>query len=66
MAEPKLTDEILMAYADGELDASTARAVEAAIETDPEVAERVALFGDTARVLKQAAQARPEPPCPTR
>lgn len=64
MAEPKLSDEILMAYADGELDAKTTRAVEAAIEADPEVAERVALFGDTARVLKQAAQARPEPPLP--
>jgi anti-sigma factor RsiW len=34
-------DEVLMAYADGELDASTRAAVEAAMASDPEVARRV-------------------------
>lgn len=36
------SDEILMAYADGELDAATRAAVEAAMATDPQVAQRVA------------------------
>lgn len=40
-------DEILMAYADGELDAATAELVEQAMETDDAVAERVALFLET-------------------
>jgi hypothetical protein len=35
-------DEILMAYADGELDADTRRQIEAAMANDPTIAERVA------------------------
>lgn len=35
------TDEVLMAYADGELDASTRAAIEAAMATDPEMARRI-------------------------
>lgn len=38
----KLPDEILMAYADGELDAAGRAQVEAVLATDPEVAQRVA------------------------
>jgi len=34
-------DEVLMAYADGELDASTRAAVEAAMASDPEMARRI-------------------------
>ena len=35
-------DEVLMAYADGELDAGTRAAVDAAMATDPEIARRIA------------------------
>ena len=35
------TDEVLMAYADGELDAQTRAAVEAAMASDPEIARRI-------------------------
>jgi Putative zinc-finger len=38
----KVPDEMLMAYADGELDAAGRARVEAALATDPEVARRVA------------------------
>ena len=38
----KLNDELLMAYADGELDAKTQAQVEAAIAADPQAARRVA------------------------
>jgi hypothetical protein len=36
------TDEVLMAYADDELDANTRAAVEAAMASDPEIARRIA------------------------
>lgn len=38
----QFSDETLMAYADGEADADTRRQIEAAIELDPTLAERVA------------------------
>lgn len=38
----KFADDVLMAYADGELDEETARAVEAAMQTDADVARRIA------------------------
>jgi hypothetical protein len=38
----QFSDEILMAYADGEVDADTRRRIEAAMVSDPEIAERVA------------------------
>lgn len=44
MTRPPLSDETLMAYADGELDADGIATVEAAIQADPEIADRVALF----------------------
>lgn len=37
----KFSQEILMAYADGELDAATRRAVEAALQTDGEIAREI-------------------------
>ncbi|PTQ74602.1 anti-sigma factor family protein [Celeribacter persicus] len=64
MTKPKLSDEILMAYADGELDSETSRAVEVAMQADSSVADRVALFGETKHILKQAALARSEAPLP--
>ena len=36
------TDEVLMAYADGELDAATRASVDAAMASDPEIARRIA------------------------
>ncbi|MBJ3774774.1 zf-HC2 domain-containing protein [Acuticoccus mangrovi] len=54
-----LTDEMLMAYADGEASPEEAAAVEAALESDPAIAERVLMFQDT-RALAQTAFA-PEP-----
>ncbi|WP_375568993.1 anti-sigma factor [Ahrensia marina] len=44
MTRPPFSDETLMAYADDELDAETMAAVEAAIQSDPVIADRVALF----------------------
>lgn len=44
MTRPPLSDETLMAYADGELDADGVATVEAAMQADPEIATRVALF----------------------
>lgn len=38
----KFSDETLMAYADGELDAETRRAVEQAMATDPRIAQQIA------------------------
>ena len=40
-AKPEITPEMLMAYADGELDALTAKRVEKAISADPALAEQV-------------------------
>lgn len=57
--QQQLSDEILMAYADGELDAETARSVEAAAATDPEIAQRIALFSRTGDLLGAAGRARP-------
>jgi anti-sigma factor RsiW len=37
-----ISDETLMAYADGEADAATRASVESAMQTDPEIAQRVA------------------------
>lgn len=44
-------DETLMAYADGEVDEATAVAVEAAMEADAGLAERVELFFDSRKIL---------------
>jgi hypothetical protein len=55
------TDEMLMAYADGEASPAEAEAVEEAVAADPAVAERLALFAET-RAL--AAEAMPLEPVP--
>jgi hypothetical protein len=47
-----ISDETLMAYADGELDAATRASVEAAMRADPEMAKRVARH----RALREAMQ----------
>ena len=47
-----ISDEILMAYADGEADAATRAQVEAAMQEDPEIGRRVARH----RALRDAMQ----------
>lgn len=47
-------DETLMAFADGELDDATMAKVAAAIDRDPALAERVALFAGTRRISRDA------------
>lgn len=54
MTRPFPDDTLLMAYADGELDAEAAEAVEAAIAADPAVRARVAMFAGSADYLREA------------
>ncbi len=54
MKRGDFSDEILMAYADGELDADTRLALDAAMADDEELAGRVAMFADTRRIAKEA------------
>jgi hypothetical protein len=60
----KVTDEMLMALADGELDAATARDLAARVEGDPELSRRYAVFARSAEAARAAyADAlREEPP----
>lgn len=51
---PALTDESLMAFADGELAPAEEAVIRAAVEADPDLADRVALFRDTRRLAKGA------------
>jgi hypothetical protein len=51
-----ISDEILMAYADGELDAAAREAVESAMREDPQIAARIAQHRDL-RLQVQAAYA---------
>lgn len=65
MATPDdFSDEILMAYADGELDEARHAAVEAAIARDEALAERIAMFAETANRAKQAMDATLSAPVP--
>lgn len=63
MSPLPFSDETLMAFADGELDADTARAVQTAAQSNPEVAQRIALFRGTAQMLRNA-QPNPAPAVP--
>lgn len=64
MTADEFSDEILMAFADGELGPEDAVRVEAAIAADPALARRAALFTGTRDVLARAAAARPETAVP--
>jgi anti-sigma factor RsiW len=64
MPHEAFSDETLMAYADGELDAETVLAIENALEVDPVLAGRLAVFTGTRDVLAHAARARPPEPVP--
>ena len=60
MKPAEIEDTMLMAYADGELDAATAARVEAALEQDETLAERLGLFLSTRNALRSAFD--PPPP----
>lgn len=62
----KLTDETLMAYADGELDQSTRCQVELAMQADPGVAARVAQHMALRRDVFNAFAHKLEAPVPAR
>jgi anti-sigma-K factor RskA len=59
-------DEILMAYADGELDAETRRAIEAAMERDPEIAKEVERHRNMRKELSAALGGVLDEPVPDR
>ena len=61
-----ITDEILMAYVDDELDATARAAVEAAIAENPEVATRVARQQELRRQMRVAFDRVLEEPVPDR
>jgi hypothetical protein len=56
-----ITDEVLMAYADGELDAAAMAEVERALAEDEGLAERLARFSDARRAVKHAYATAPTP-----
>lgn len=58
MSDALLTDEQLMAYADGQFPADQVRQVEAAMARDPQVAARVKAFQATAQRLAALAAAQ--------
>ena len=62
MKRGSFTDETLMAYADGELDAETARAIDLAAQSDEGIAKRIAMFSRTRDLLGDVARARPLEP----
>lgn len=57
-------DETLMAFADGELDDATAQRLEAALEHDEALAERLAVFLDTRMAIASAMQPLINEPVP--
>lgn len=56
-----VSDEMLMSYADGELDESDAKVLEARIASDPKLQARYAVFAETAEVLRAALSPGPVP-----
>ena len=62
----KVTDEMLMALADGELDRETALEVRHTIEADPALGVRLAEFERTRKLAKQAFDGVLEEPAPLR
>lgn len=64
MTDHEFEDEILMAYADGELDAETAMRVAQAIGENAALAARLAVFTNTRDVLSEAAKTAGTIPVP--
>jgi hypothetical protein len=61
-----ISDETLMAYADGELDAATRASVEAAMQEDPEIRKRVARHRALRETMRGAFSAVLDEPVPER
>jgi anti-sigma factor RsiW len=61
-----ISDEILMAYADGELDAATRASVEAAMQDDPEIRKRVAHHRALRETMRGAFSSVLDEPVPDR
>jgi hypothetical protein len=61
-----ISDETLMAYADGELDAASRARVEAAMQEDPEIAKRVARHRALREAMRGAFSAVLNEPVPER
>jgi hypothetical protein len=64
MSQLHLSDEILMAFADGELDEPVASAVEQAMLVDPTVTRRIADFLRSRRLTRSAFSREPLPEVP--
>jgi anti-sigma factor RsiW len=64
MTRTDFSDETLMRFADGELDAETSAEIERAMETDEELVSRVALFIETRQAAKAAMQPLLDEPLP--
>ncbi|WP_265502477.1 anti-sigma factor family protein [Paracoccus beibuensis] len=62
MMDHGFSDEILMSYADGVLDAETSQRLEAALARDPALADRLRLFTGTRDVLAELRDAPPAEP----
>ena len=63
MSELHLSNEVLMAFADGELDEPIAAAVARAMADDPRVARRIVDFQQSRRLTRTAYSANPCPRC---
>jgi hypothetical protein len=61
-----ISDETLMAYADGELDAATRASVEAAMREDPEIGKRIARHRALREAMRGAFSAVLDEPVPDR
>lgn len=64
MSDTVFSDEILMAFADGELDEATTRRVEAALETDDALMTRIAMFMETRAAASEALKPMLDEPVP--
>ncbi|WP_373414232.1 anti-sigma factor [Ensifer aridi] len=64
MTRTDFSDDILMRFADGELDAETSAEIERAMETDDELVSRVGLFIETRQAAKAAMQPLLDEPLP--
>ena len=62
----KLSNETLMAYADGELDAATRAAVESAIATDPQIAAQIERYQVQRKHINEAFDGVLQEPVPDR
>lgn len=66
MSEERFPDEMLMRFADGELDADEMTVIEKAMETDDDLVARVAMFIETKAEAKAALKPLLDEPMPDR